>query len=198
MTATQMKEVYRVALGQGACRSAETLAAMLVRDVDGVEVVSVDRVGTLLALTSAGHGVGDDIVAAVVMAGFAPDAVLATPFERVVSRMPLTEEETVALCSPVVEPEPVRAAVETVQVQRVSVAVTDGYDPANIVVAAGIPVEITFSEGHGCLAKVMFEGLGIQADLEHGGAVVALPALTPGIYPFTCGMRMVHGTVTAE
>jgi Cu+-exporting ATPase len=112
--------------------------------------------------------------------------------------MPLTVEETVALTAPEPRPEPVRAAVETLRVQRVSVSVTDGYDPAHIVVAAGIPVEITFSEGHGCLAKVMFEQLGIEADLEHGGAIVRLPALDPGDYPFSCGMRMVHGTVTAE
>jgi hypothetical protein len=198
MTSTQITEVYRVSLGESACRSAEVLAAMLVRDIDGVQVVSIDREGTLLALTSADRDVRDDVVAAVVRAGFAPETVLAAPFERVVQRMPLTLEETVALTAPEPCPEPVRAAVETLQVQRVSVSVTDGYDPAHIVVAAGIPVEITFSEGHGCLAKVMFEQLGIEADLEHGGAIVRLPALDPGDYPFSCGMRMVHGTVTAE
>jgi len=198
MTQAQITEVYRIRMGEGSCRSAEALAAMLVRDVDGVDIVSIDRAGTLLALASGDRDVRDDIVGAVVRAGFAPEAVLATPFERVTQRMPLTVEETVALAAPEPDPEPIRAAVETVQVQRVSIHVTDGYDPAHIVVAAGIPVEIAFSEGHGCLAKVMFEGLGIEADLEHGGAVVVLPPLAPGAYPFNCGMRMVHGTVTAE
>lgn len=198
MTQTQITEVYRVGLGESECRSAEVLAAMLVRDVDGIEIVSIDRAGTLLALATSDRDVRDDIVSAVVKAGFAPETVLATPFERVVQRMPLTIEEAVALSASEAEIPPVRAAVETVQVQRVSVAVTDGYDPAHIVVAAGIPVEITFSEGHGCLATVMFEGLGIEADLEDGGAVVTLPSLAPGVYPFSCGMRMVHGTVTAE
>ena len=63
---------------------------------------------------------------------------------------------------------------------------------------AGIPLDITFSEGHGCLAKVVFESLGIEADLTDGGAVVAIPALEPGVYAFSCGMHMVHGSVTAE
>lgn len=196
MTQATITQVYRVLLGESACRSAETLAAMLVRDVDGVEIVSVDRAGTLLALTSTEGDVSDAVTAAVVRAGFAPEEVVATPFERIAQRLPLTIEEAVALSAP--DPEPVRAAVETLQVQRVSVSVTDGYDPAHIVVSAGIPVEITFSEGHGCLAKVMFEQLGIEADLEDGGAIVTLPALEPGVYPFSCGMRMVHGTVTAE
>lgn len=42
------------------------------------------------------------------------------------------------------------------------------------------------------------EDLGIEADLERGGATVDLPALEPGTYPFSCGMRMVHGQVIAE
>jgi hypothetical protein len=198
MTQSTITEVYRVRLGESGCRSAEVLAAMLVRDVAGVEVVSVDMAGTLLALSSAEHDLRDEVVAAVVRAGFAPEAVVASPFERVVQRLPLTIEEAVALSAPEPEPTPVRAALETLQVQRVSVAVTDAYEPAHIVVTAGVPVEIAFAEGHGCLATVMFESLGIEADLEHGGAVVTLPALTPGVYPFSCGMRMVHGTVTAE
>jgi len=44
----------------------------------------------------------------------------------------------------------------------------------------------------------VFEGLGIRADLTNAGAVVKLPALVPGVYPFSCGMHMVHGSVTAE
>ena len=198
MSDTRTREVYRVSLGESACRSAEALAAMLVRDIDGVDVVSIDRAGTLMALSASGHDVRADMAAAVVRAGFAPESVVVAPFEVASGRLPLTVEEAVALSGPIAEPEPVRAALETTQVQRVNVSVTDGYDPAHIVVAAGIPVEIAFSEGHGCLARVMFEQLGIEADLEQGGATVRLPALEPGVYPFSCGMRMVHGTVTAE
>lgn len=193
-----IKDVYRVALGDGTCRSGETLATMLVRDIEGVEIVAVNNDGTLIALASADTDLYEDIVRAVVTAGFAPESVVATPFERLTERIPLTLEEKVALEAPEPPREPVRVPVETMQVQRVRIQVTDDYDPADIVVSAGIPLEITFSEGSGCLATVVFGTLGIEADLTQGGAVVTIPALEPGVYPFSCGMHMVHGSVTAE
>ena len=198
MTTALIKDVYRVRLGEGACRSGQTLATMLVRDIDGVEIVAVNTGGTLIALASSDADLYEDIVRAVVTAGFAPESVVATPFERLAERIPLTIAEAVALQAPDSVAEPVRVPVQIVQVQRVRIEVTDGYDPPHIVVTAGVPVEITFSEGHGCLAEVVFEGLGICADLTDGGAVVTLPALEPGVYPFSCGMHMVHGSVTAE
>jgi hypothetical protein len=197
MTTTLIKDVYRVRLGEGACRSGEALATMLVRDIPGVEVVAVNTGGTLIALAAGDRDLYEDIVRAVVTAGFEPESVVSTPFERLSERLPLTLAESVALeATDAVEP--VRVPVETLQVQRVRIEVTDGYDPAHIVVSAGVPVEITFSEGHGCLAEVLFESLGIRADLTVGGALVKLPALEPGLYPFSCGMHMVHGSVTAE
>jgi hypothetical protein len=198
MTTALIKDVYRVRLGEGACRSGEALATMLVRDIDGVEIVAVNTEGTLIALAAGDTDLYEDIVRAVVTAGFAPESVVASPFERLTERMPLTLAESVALEAPELPVEPVRVPVETLQVQRVRIGVTDGYDPPHIVVTAGVPVEITFSEGHGCLAEVVFESLDIRADLTHGGAVVTLPALEPGLYPFSCGMHMVHGSVTAE
>lgn len=199
MTTSLIKDVYRVRLGEGACRSGEALVTMLVRDIDGVEIVAVNTEGTLIALAGGDRDLYQEIVRATVAAGFAPESVVATPFERLTERVPLTLAEAVAL-APEPEPvaEPVRVPVETVQVQRVRIEVTDGYDPPHIVVTAGVPVEITFSEGHGCLAEVVFDGLGIHADLTDGGAVVTLPALEPGVYPYSCGMHMVHGSVTAE
>lgn len=198
MSTAAIKDVYRVTLGEGACRSAEALAALLVRDVAGVEVVSIDRAGTLLALASAQHDLRTAIVRATVTAGFAPEAVVATPFEHSTQNMPLTVAEGVALEMPEPPRRPTRVPVETLQVQRVRIEVTDGYDPSDIIVRSGIPVEITFTEGSGCLASVVFPDLGIRADLTQGGAVVSLPALEPGVYPFSCGMHMVHGSVTAE
>jgi hypothetical protein len=193
-----IKDVYRVALGRSACRSGETLATMLVRDIEGVEIVAVNNEGTLIALASVDTDLYENIVCAVVRAGFAPDSVVATPFERLSERIALTLAETVALQAPEPAREPVRVPIETTRTQRVRIEVTDGYDPADIVVAAGIPLEITFTEGSGCLAKVVFEGLGIEADLTQGGAVVMIPALEPGVHPFSCGMHMVHGSITAE
>ncbi len=198
MTDTAIKDVYHVSLGEGACRSGEALAVMLVRDVGGVETVSIDREGTLLALASAGRDLHEDIVRAVVTAGFAPTGVMASPFERLAERMPLSLAEATALEIPEPPKTPVRVPIETQLTQRIRIEVTDGYDPADIVVASGIPLEITFTEGSGCLAKVVFESLGIEADLTDGGAVVSLPALATGVYAFSCGMHMVHGSITAE
>ncbi len=198
MNDTTIKDVYHVALGEGVCRSAEALAVMLVRDVDGVDTVSINREGSLLALGAADRDLQEEIVRAVVTAGFAPSSVVASPFEKLAERMPLSLSEAAALEVPEPPKLPVRVPIETLLTQRVRIEVTDGYDPADIVVVAGIPLEITFSEGHGCLAKVVFESLGIEADLTDGGAVVMLPALEPGVHPFSCGMHMVHGSITAE
>lgn len=198
MTDHSITEVYRLKLGNGACRSAEALAAMLVRDVEGIDTVSLSREGTLMALSNGGRDVHEDIVRAVVTAGYAPDVVSVGPFERLADQVRLSLSDVVALEMPESAPEPYRVPIETVVNQRVRIEVTDGYDPAHIVVAARVPLEITFTEGHGCLAEVVFESLGIKADLTDGGAVVNIPALEPGVYPFSCGMHMVHGSVTAE
>ncbi|MDP2232318.1 MAG: cupredoxin domain-containing protein [Actinomycetota bacterium] len=45
---------------------------------------------------------------------------------------------------------------------------------------------------------MVFESLGLEADLDQGGAVVHIPALDAGTYPFRCGMDMVHGTLIVE
>lgn len=103
--------------------------------------------------------------------------------------------------------ESIQAAMETPAVdaspraslvQRIQVAVSDNYYPNRIDVIPGVPVEIEFGEGHGCLARVLFEQFDIDQDLTHGGAVVRLPGLAPGVYEFSCGMHMVFGTVMAE
>lgn len=198
MTTETIKDVYHVRLGAGTCRSAEALAAMLVRDVEGVETVALSRDGGLIALSSGDRDLYEDIVRAAVTAGFAPESVVASTFERLYERRPLTLAEAVALEMPEPPKTPVRVPIETHLTQRIRIEVTDGYDPADIVVAAGIPLEITFTEGNGCLANVVFERLGIEADLTNGGAVVHIPALDPGTYAFSCGMHMVHGSITAE
>ena len=93
--------------------------------------------------------------------------------------------------------EPVRATVETVQrVSRRTSPTATTPTPSSSRPASRR--RSTFSEGHGCLGRVVFDGLGIEADLEHGGAIVSIPALEPGTYGFRCGMDMVHGTLIAE
>ncbi len=193
---TSVTRVFRVELDSLGCRSAETLVAMNVRDIPGVDVVSVNRNGVLLAACSTERDLYEDVVRAVVSAGLAPGSISTAPLGVPPVGPPLSIEDAEKLGLLAPPKEPVRAELHTVQ--RVSVTVTDGYDPETIIVTAGIPAEITFSEGHGCLAHVVFEGLGIEADLRQGGATVSIPALEPGKYPFSCGMRMVHGMLIAE
>jgi hypothetical protein len=81
-------------------------------------------------------------------------------------------------------------------VQRITVDTSTGsWSPNEITLKAGLPTEITFAEGQGCLAQVVFSDLGVSADLRNGGAVVKLPALEAGEHTFACGMDMVFGTL---
>jgi hypothetical protein len=196
MSHTTLKEVYRIDTGGYECRSVGALVTLNLLDIDGVDVVASQRTGELLAVTEAGSDVFDDIVRAVVKSGLDPRVVSIADLERALDPTPFSAAEAEALGLIEAHKVPVRATIETVQ--RIRVEVTDGYDPDAIIVTAGVPAEIEFSEGHGCLGRVVFDDLGIDVGLEHGGAIVKLPPLDPGTYPFRCGMDMVHGTLVAE
>jgi hypothetical protein len=90
------------------------------------------------------------------------------------------------------------AVIESDGVQRISVDTLAGYDPNVIVLEAGVPAEITFSEGYGCLAEVMSYDLDFFEDLQSGPRTIALDALEPGTYGFSCGMEMVFGQIVVE
>ncbi len=84
-------------------------------------------------------------------------------------------------------------------VQRIDVDVSKGYfDPSQITLESGMPAEIVFGTGSGCMAEVMFEDFGILEDLRNGGTTISLPAMEPGIYEFSCGMRMVYGSLVVK
>ena len=83
-------------------------------------------------------------------------------------------------------------------VQRISVDASNGYDPNVIVLASGVPTEITFSEGYGCMAQVMSAELGVYEDLQSGPRTVTLEPLEPGTYGFSCGMEMIFGQIVVE
>ncbi len=84
-------------------------------------------------------------------------------------------------------------------VQRLTVDVTKGYyDPDTIVLVAGVPAEITFTESSGCTAQVMSKSLGFFEDLTTGPKTVKLPALEPGEYGYSCGMEMLFGKFVVE
>ncbi|MBE0417678.1 MAG: cupredoxin domain-containing protein [Coriobacteriia bacterium] len=83
-------------------------------------------------------------------------------------------------------------------VQRISVDASAGYAPNLIRATAGVPLEITFSQGSGCMAQVMSRDLGFFEDLTTGAKTIKLPALEAGEYGFSCGMEMVFGTIVVE
>jgi hypothetical protein len=196
MTANPLVDVYRITLGEHECRSVESLVKLNMLEVPGVQGVTPGRDNTLLVVSDTDSDLYDDLVLAAVRSGIAPGAISVVAVEPLIDRTPLTLAEAESLGLIAAAKEPVRASKETIQ--RVSIVVTDGYDPETVIVEAGVPVEIAFSEGHGCLGKVVFEALGIEADLEDGGAVVSLPALERGTYGFRCGRDIVHGSLIAE
>lgn len=85
-------------------------------------------------------------------------------------------------------------------VQRISIDASNGYNPNVIRLAAGIPAEITFGQGSGCMGQVMSEDFGFYEDLTTGPKTVRIEAeqLQPGEYGFSCGMQMVFGTIIVE
>ena len=194
MSLATQSEVYRVTLNAHTCRSGFALLDLNIRQVDGVSAVSATDDGTLVVVAAAGADLYDALVSAVVDSGFDPLTVTVAELERLIDPTGLAIGEALRLGLVEAPKEPVRAAV----VQRLAVHVTDGYEPDAILVDAGVPVELAFSEGHGCLGRVVFGSLGVEADLENGGALVKLPPLEAGTYPFSCGRGLVHGTLIAE
>ncbi|HSK46863.1 MAG TPA: cupredoxin domain-containing protein [Coriobacteriia bacterium] len=72
------------------------------------------------------------------------------------------------------------------------------FSPNQISVRAGVPVQIVFSKGSGCTTAVRFESLRIFADLDRDEVVVRLPALSRGVYPFSCAHGVATGLLLAE
>jgi hypothetical protein len=194
MQDTTVRAVYRIALDPGACRSAKALLLMRVEALEGVRATALTADARLIVVADEHADLYDELVAAVVCSGLDPlDTTVAT-LERLIDPVGLPVDTAIALGLIPPPREPVRATT----VQRVAVHVNGGYDPDTILVAAQVPSEISFSEGHECLSRVVFDSLDIEADLEHGGALVTLPALDPGTYTFRCGRDVVHGKLIAE
>ena len=86
--------------------------------------------------------------------------------------------------------------------QPFEITVADGvYTPARIEVPAGKPVTLRFirKDPSPCAEKVLFDGLGVSADLPIGKPtdVIVTPP-QPGEYEFTCQMRMYRGALVAR
>ncbi len=75
------------------------------------------------------------------------------------------------------------------------------YTPARIEVAAGRPVTLRFlrKDPSPCAEKVLFDALGVSADLPVGQPVeLTLSPQEPGEYAFTCQMQMYRGTLVVK
>lgn len=75
----------------------------------------------------------------------------------------------------------------------------DGYTPADTVVHAGMPItwSIEATSKWDCSAFLRVPDLGVSVDLQDGLNTVTLPALPPGVVPFTCVMGMYTGNLIA-
>jgi len=81
--------------------------------------------------------------------------------------------------------------------------VVDGgvYTPGRIEVAAGKPVRLRFlrKDPSPCAEKVLFDDLGIAADLPIDQPVeLTVTPKQPGEYAFTCQMQMYRGTLVVR
>ena len=192
------KIVYRIGVTGASCPSAGELLTLKVGRLEAAEAVSLGDDSVLTVLATAAPSALDDIVRAVIEAGFSPRTADALPVTAQAAVADVIAEAEAAAIEAAIEPEPAPEPVRASLVQQLRVNVSDGFYPNHLEVVPGVPVEITFGEGHGCLAHVLFEDFGIDADLTNCGATVRLPGLAPGEYRFSCGMRMVFGTLTAR
>ena len=85
-------------------------------------------------------------------------------------------------------------------VQRITVRVKGGYEPALIRVRAGTPVRLDFhrSEDNTCTEEVVIPDFGIRTYLPAHRTTPVTFTPSPGTHEFTCGMGMVRGTIVAE
>ena len=81
------------------------------------------------------------------------------------------------------------------------VHIRGGYKPDKVYGRAGEPLTLVFrrEETAPCSETVIFAALGKSATLPpYEDVRVELPAAAPGVYEFTCGMGMLHGTLILE
>ena len=86
-------------------------------------------------------------------------------------------------------------------VQEVVVTLRGGYAPAVVRARRGVPLRLVFDrqETGDCTSQVVFPDLGVSAPLApFARTVVELVPDRAGQFEFTCGMRMVHGTLVVE
>lgn len=83
-------------------------------------------------------------------------------------------------------------------IQEMDIEVNKGYEPARIIVQAGLPVRLNFfrQDPNNCLGKVLLPDFNIEADLPlHQMRSLEFTPQQPGEYRFTCAMKMFQGIV---
>lgn len=86
-------------------------------------------------------------------------------------------------------------------IQKVTIGVYGGYDPAQVRVRAGSPVRLVFDrqETSGCSEEVVIPDFGIRRFLPaHQKTAVEITPREAGSYEFTCGMGMLRGRLIVE
>ncbi len=86
-------------------------------------------------------------------------------------------------------------------VQRLNLTVDgDGYHPATLSVKRGVPLElwVFVKKRTTCNQELVFPNFGIDVMLPNAGesTVLKFTPANAGSFPFTCGMGMLHGTIT--
>ncbi|OZM76557.1 sulfite exporter TauE/SafE family protein [Pseudonocardia sp. MH-G8] len=98
---------------------------------------------------------------------------------------------------------PATVAVESTQDGRQEVLInarTGSYSPANVQVEAGVPTTLIVrsDNAQGCVRSFLVPSRGVDEILPvHGETRIDLGVLQPGVLPYTCGMGMYTGTITA-
>jgi plastocyanin domain-containing protein len=85
--------------------------------------------------------------------------------------------------------------------QQRRIRVSGGYEPAEVHVRAGRPVQLIFrrEETALCSERVVFPDYGISVTLPPFQEIsVELPACEPGEHEFTCEMQMLHGQLIVD
>jgi Cu+-exporting ATPase len=97
---------------------------------------------------------------------------------------------------------PARTRVAGDGLQEITVEIANGVYAPNVLKAkAGVPLRlrVIVRDRHSCATKLLVPDLKLDFDLLAPGSVdLLVPAAKPGSYLFTCGMKMVKGTIVVE
>ncbi len=89
--------------------------------------------------------------------------------------------------------------IDGIEVQVAEVDASGGvFEPSQIVVRAGVPVRLVFSEGTRGTDVVEFSEPRVSAKLTRDGLKIDLPPLEAGVYSFGCCNGGASGLVLAE